>query len=79
MDADTAVLHDVPMIEGGRYSLNLALFFDDGYAYSDYVILEWPGPNFENPVEAGCDRNVHSQPSSTALNTAPFHRVLAEL
>ena len=45
MDADTAVLHDVPMIEDGRYSLNLALFFDDGYAHSDYVILEWPGPN----------------------------------
>ena len=42
-DADTAVLRDVPMIEGGKYSLNIALFFDDGYAYSDYIIFEWPG------------------------------------
>ena len=33
------------MIEGGRYSLNLALFFDDGYAYSDYIIFEWPAPS----------------------------------
>jgi len=41
-DASTAVLHDVPMIEGGKYSLNVAIFFDDGYAYSDYVIFEWP-------------------------------------
>ena len=32
------------MIEGGKYSLNIALFFNDGYAYSDYVIFEWPGP-----------------------------------
>lgn len=43
-DVDSAVLRDVPMIEGGKYSLNVALFFDDGYAYSDYVIFEWPGP-----------------------------------
>lgn len=42
-DADSGVLRDVPMIEGGKYSLNVALFFDDGYAYSDYVIFEWPG------------------------------------
>jgi len=44
-NVDTAVLHDVPMIEGGRYSLNVALFFDDGYAYSDYIIFEWPAPS----------------------------------
>jgi hypothetical protein len=43
-DADKGTLRDVPMIEGGKYSLNIALFFDDGYAYSDYVIFEWPGP-----------------------------------
>ena len=43
-DVDTAVLRDVPMIVGGRYSLNVALYFDDGYAYSEYVIFEWPEP-----------------------------------
>lgn len=43
-DATTAVLRDVPMIVGGRYSLNVAIFFDDGYAYSEYVIFEWPEP-----------------------------------
>ncbi|MCI0809028.1 MAG: hypothetical protein J4N63_07730 [Chloroflexi bacterium] len=42
-NVDTAVLRDVPMIEGGKYSLNVALFFDDGYAYSDYIVFEWPG------------------------------------
>ncbi len=41
-DADTAVLKDVPMIVGGKYSLNVAIYFDDGYAYSEYVIFEWP-------------------------------------
>lgn len=41
-DADSAVLRDVPMIVGGKYSLNVAIYFDDGYAYSDYVIFEWP-------------------------------------
>jgi hypothetical protein len=41
-DADTVVLKDVPMIVGGKYSLNVAIFFDDGYAYSEYIILEWP-------------------------------------
>lgn len=43
-DADTAVLKNVPMIVGGKYSLNVAIFFDDGYAYSEYVIFEWPEP-----------------------------------
>ena len=41
-DADTAVLKDVPMIVGGKYSLNVAIYFDDGYAYSEYVVFEWP-------------------------------------
>ena len=41
-NSDEAVLQDVPMIEGGNYSLNVAIFFDDGYAYSEYVIFEWP-------------------------------------
>jgi hypothetical protein len=44
-DASTARLKDVPMIDGGKYSLNVAIFFDDGYAYSDYVIFEWPSLN----------------------------------
>lgn len=44
-DASTARLEDVPMIDGGRYSLNVAIFFDDGYAYSDYLIFEWPSLN----------------------------------
>jgi hypothetical protein len=43
-DADSGELRDVPMIVGGQYSLNVAIFFDDGYAYSDYVIFEWPEP-----------------------------------
>lgn len=43
-DATTAVLRDVPMVVGGKYSLNVAIFFDDGYAYSEYVIFEWPEP-----------------------------------
>ncbi len=43
-DVDTAVLRDVPLIVGGRYSLNVAIYFDDGYAYSEYVIFDWPEP-----------------------------------
>jgi hypothetical protein len=43
-DADTAVLENPPMIVGGKYSLNVAIYFNDGYAYSDYVIFEWPEP-----------------------------------
>lgn len=41
-DADSAVLKDVPLLDGGKYSLNVAIFFDDGYAYSEYIIFEWP-------------------------------------
>jgi hypothetical protein len=43
-DDSSGELRDVPMIVGGMYSLNVAIFFDDGYAYSDYVIFEWPEP-----------------------------------
>jgi len=43
-NADSAVLRDTGMIVGGKYSLNVAIFFDDGYAYSEYVIFEWPEP-----------------------------------
>ncbi|NQW19997.1 MAG: hypothetical protein HQ477_04610 [Chloroflexi bacterium] len=43
-NANTAVLRDVSLIVGGKYSLNVAIYFDDGYAYSEYVIFEWPEP-----------------------------------
>lgn len=43
-DSTTAVLKDVPLLVGGKYSLNVAIYFDDGYAYSEYVIFEWPEP-----------------------------------
>lgn len=33
------------MLVGGKYSLNVAIFFDDGYAYSEYIIFEWPEPD----------------------------------
>lgn len=42
-DADSGVMQDVPLLEGGSYSLNVAIYFSDGYAYSDYVIFDWPG------------------------------------
>jgi hypothetical protein len=41
-DATSDVLKDVPLLEGGSYSLNVAVFFADGYAYSEYVIFTWP-------------------------------------
>ncbi len=41
-DAASGVLKDVPLVEGGKYSLNVAIYFSDGYAYSDYVIFDWP-------------------------------------
>ena len=44
-DDDSGVLPNVPMIVGGTYSLNVAIFFDDGYAYSEYIIFEWPEPD----------------------------------
>ena len=40
-DANTGILENVPFIEGGNYSLNIALFYDDGYAYSEYIIVTW--------------------------------------
>ena len=40
-DAASGVLEDVPLIEGGSYSLNVAIYFSDGYAYSEYVIFNW--------------------------------------
>jgi hypothetical protein len=40
-DARAGALPDVPLVEGGHYSLNVAIYFKDGYAYSEYVKLTW--------------------------------------
>jgi hypothetical protein len=37
------LLEDVPFIVGGAYQLNIAIFFNGGYAYSEYIYFEWPG------------------------------------
>ncbi len=44
-DDVSGVMRNVPMLEGGKYSLNVAIYFDDGFAYSDYVIFDWPPVN----------------------------------
>ena len=43
-DATSGVLQDVPFLEGASYRFNVAIFFSEGYAYSDDVIFEWPAP-----------------------------------
>lgn len=40
-DAQEGTLQSVPFIEGGNYSLNVAIFFKGGYAYSEYVKFTW--------------------------------------
>lgn len=40
-DATDATLPNVPFIEGGNYSVNVAVYFKDGYAFSKYVLFEW--------------------------------------
>jgi len=40
-DAREAVLKDVTLKKGGTYSLNVAVYYPDGYAYSKYAIFEW--------------------------------------
>lgn len=40
-DASSGVLEDVPLLDGGSYSLNVAIYFSDGYSYSEYVIFDW--------------------------------------
>ena len=40
-DASSGVLENVPFVDGGVYVLNVAVFFPDGYAYSEYVDVEW--------------------------------------
>jgi|GEM_PF-635902 len=43
-DATSGVLQEVPLLEDTSYRLNVAIYFSDGYAYSDDVIFEWPAP-----------------------------------
>jgi len=40
-DSHSAVLEDIPLIDGGAYKLKVALFFDDGYSYSEFVYFNW--------------------------------------
>ncbi|GMR19243.1 MAG: hypothetical protein BMS9Abin34_375 [Patescibacteria group bacterium] len=40
-NADSAVMKNVPLIDGGKYSLNVALYYPNGYAYSKYIIFSW--------------------------------------
>jgi hypothetical protein len=40
-DAETAIMIDVPLQEGGSYKLNVAIFFSEGYAYSEYFYFNW--------------------------------------
>jgi hypothetical protein len=40
-DASSGILEDLPLLDGGTYSLNVAIYFSDGYAYSEYVIFDW--------------------------------------
>ena len=40
-NVDNGLLEDVPFIDGENYSLNVAIFFREGYAYSEYVKVEW--------------------------------------
>ena len=36
-----ASLKDVPLQNNGNYSLNVAVYFKDGYAFSKYNIFSW--------------------------------------
>jgi len=40
-NATDALLEAVPFTQGGNYSLNVALFFPNGYAHSEYVMVRW--------------------------------------
>jgi len=40
-DARSALMKNVPLLDGGNYSLNVAIFFSNGYAYSEYKIVTW--------------------------------------
>lgn len=34
-------MQDVPLINGGNYSLNVAIYFKEGYAFSEYIKFRW--------------------------------------
>ncbi|MEK6894541.1 MAG: hypothetical protein AABX10_03690 [Nanoarchaeota archaeon] len=36
-----AVLPNVSFIEGGNYSVNVAVYFKNGYAFSEYIKFQW--------------------------------------
>lgn len=38
---DEALMKDVPLIENDEYSVNVAIYFPDGYAYSEYIPVIW--------------------------------------
>lgn len=40
-DSANATLPNVPLIKGGNYSVNVAVYFKDGYSFSEYVLFEW--------------------------------------
>lgn len=40
-DETSGVMEDVPLSAGGSYSLNVAVYFADGYAYSEYILFDW--------------------------------------
>ncbi len=40
-NSSDATLPAVPLINGGNYSVNVAVYFKDGYAFSEYVKFQW--------------------------------------
>ncbi len=36
-----AILNNVPLIDGGNYSVNVAVYFKYGYSFSEYIKFEW--------------------------------------
>lgn len=40
-NASSGLLKNVPLIAGDSYSFNVALFFSEGYAYSQYQDILW--------------------------------------
>ncbi len=36
-----ATLPNVPLIDGGNYSVNVAVYFKEGYAFSEYIKFQW--------------------------------------
>lgn len=40
-DATEALLQNVPLLDGGLYSMNVAVYYKQGYAYSAYQYFRW--------------------------------------